>query len=163
LEIVKDFCSDFRFSIKKSIVEKAENIIETFTKGDPYLSISFRGTDFPGASVEKITQRELLPEINSTLKVFVCSDEKRAEEIMLDLLGKRGFRHQKKEYVEKIYQEEGWRGQTKLFNVDRSSISVVEAVVDLLIMSKSQKHNTLFGNSTSFLNLANFMRGGLLV
>jgi predicted RNA-binding protein len=86
---------------------------------------------------------------------FVCSDDKATEDKFNEL--KNVLVYPKTSYVEKLVDGE-WttkikdsEGRIFPYNVDRSKQSVIEAFIDLLILSRT---NIIIRNKSSFLGWA---------
>lgn len=119
-----------------------------------FLGLHIRKTDFGSQAVDDQQLFELVlqcPQKN----FFVCSDDKAVEQRFAALPNVAV--HAKRAHVEKRVAG-GWNsintdhsGRSYAFNVQRSGASVQDAVVDLLILSRSQVVKT--SNST-FLNTA---------
>lgn len=122
-----------------------------------YIGVHLRSTDFPQGSIN--FDKIYLDIQRSDAKYFVCSDSLEIETKFSKL--ENVFIFPKKKYVEKINSNCEWvvtKGYIKdefdkpiTYNVERSSESVKEAIIDLLILSKSDIMKT--SNST-FLNTA---------
>lgn len=128
------------------LVEAAKDFIEENIAG-PYYGIHLRRTDLSiGYTDEEIEQIFLL---NKGQKFFICSDNEAAES---SLQGRENvFIRGKSDYVRRR-QEGEWTEPThdddrRLYpcNVDRSEQSVLDAVVDLLILA----HSTIVGYTGS--------------
>ena len=142
-----------KLNFKPDIVHQAESVFSNFN-GKEYIGIHIRGTDFcadpPFQAMLQYVQN------NPDESFFVCSDESAIEEKFSGFLNV--VLHDKLEYVGK-YTDGGWRknflsddGLPCIFNVERSSNSVVSACVDLLLLSGAK---TLINtSSSSFLSLA---------
>lgn len=124
-----------------------------------YIGVHLRSTDVPPGSIDYNKIFNLIKEDTTTF-YFVCSDNKDLE-TKFDQLD-NVFINPKTSYVKKIDESKEWRvhrGQIKdernknlSFNVERSSQSVKEAIVDLIILSKSSK--ILLNSNSTFLTTA---------
>jgi hypothetical protein len=108
-----------------------------------YYGIHIRKTDFP--EYDERLEKNLFDIVknNKREKFFVCSDDKQTEEKFKSL--SNTFTYQKYNYVEKLNKELNWGDEVKdtygrvfPFNVNRSKMNVVEAVIDMVILSKSK-------------------------
>jgi hypothetical protein len=146
-----------RIKFKQEFINEVEEFIEKI--GSPFIGVHLRATDF--SSNDRIDFKTIYEFIlnNDHLKFFVCSDSKDLENKFSKL--ENVIVKEKKNYVEKIEDTYDWRGSRGFiqdeygknlsFNVERSNDSVKEAIIDLLILSKSDILKT--SNST-FLETA---------
>lgn len=103
------------------------------------IGVHVRGTDFPG----KINPATLFEHIKTrSEKFFICSDEKNVNELFASLPNCVVFT--KAHFPKQLKVNANWndlikddQGRIFNFNVDRNSESVEEALVDLLILSKT--------------------------
>ncbi|HZE91737.1 MAG TPA: hypothetical protein VE029_08565 [Rhizobacter sp.] len=123
-----------------------------------YFGVQIRKTDFGGNGADDNNLFELLGKA-SNKRFFVCSDDKTVEERFKTLPNVSIY--SKTAHVEKLVQG-SWNevtsdqsGRLYACNVNRSGQSVLDAVVDLLILSYSQVVQT--SNST-FLQTALLMQ-----
>ena len=79
---------------------------------------------------------------NPDTHYFICSDDQKLEERFT--AHANAFAFPKNKYVEKLTDDGHWRatiegpdGEEYAFNIERSDESVIEAMVDLLVLSKS--------------------------
>jgi hypothetical protein len=141
-------------TIKSEILDAAHELIKKY-KLNEYYGLHFRKTDFIGIeSVDDNYYRNYI-QSNPNFLFFVCSDDQKTE---MDFKQHPNvFTYEKTNYVEKYSSGEwdSWivdeNGNQFPFNVKRSSESVKEAVVDLLILSYSNIINT---SSSTFLKTA---------
>jgi hypothetical protein len=76
-------------------------------------------------------------------RFFVCSDDPKAENRLKDLFGDKIITFDKSQYVEKFHPTEGWDRRDTTgedlcsYNVSRSKDSVIEALIDCLILSRT--------------------------
>jgi glycosyltransferase involved in cell wall biosynthesis len=135
------------------LTKKAREYSEVAFAGRPYVGLHIRKTDY-GALVDENLSFKVIHDHPQVL-FFVCSDSAETETTALKIPNVRV--RLKSSYVEKRVNG-GWNapivdesGRGYSFNVRRSAHSVEEAVVDLLILARSQ----ILRNSTStFLSLA---------
>ena len=90
-------------------------------------------------------------------KYYICSDDKNTEDMFNKL--ENVFVHPKTSYVEK-FKEGGWNdciidnaGRCNNFNVNRPRQSVIEAFIDLLILSRT---NIIVNGPSTFLHFAKY-------
>ncbi|MFZ4693331.1 MAG: glycosyltransferase [Burkholderiaceae bacterium] len=152
----------FRIRPRPTYFGKADEFIANAFLGLPYAGLHIRKTDY-GKLVDENLSLQLAID-NPNVMFFVCSDSEGVEAAASQLKNIRV--RPKVSYVEKRIQGD-WNdsiidesGRIYPFNVRRSALSVEEAVVDLLILSKSK---IIKNSSSTFLALAeiwsNFARG----
>lgn len=134
---------------KPSILNRASAFIEQHQLSPKFHGLHIRKTDrlhFP--------ERDFfynLIQHNSKQRFFVCSDERDAE---LDFAALPNVAiHPKSEWVRKLNANAAWSD----YNLHRSRISIIDAAVDLVILSRSQIINT--AKNSSFLQLAVLLNG----
>jgi len=135
------------------------NIVYSILQKHPsntYSGLHFRKTDFVGIELVDEDYYHNYIESNPNEKFFVCSDDQKTE--IEFSRHPNVFTFEKSNYVQK-YSDGEWNtwivdsnGNQFPFNVDRNSQSVIEAIVDLLLLSNSNIINTNL-NST-FLKTA---------
>jgi hypothetical protein len=142
----------------KDIKEKAAKFLDQLPRN--FHSIHRRKTDFAGISETSDDYFVNVVKNNPNKIFFVCSDDKQTE---LDFAKYNNVRvRDKASYVNKLVDGD-WNttiqdstGNIFNFNVDRNSLSVQEAIVDLLILSNSyivNKHSlSTFLHTATLLN-----------
>ena len=144
---IPDYC--FNNDLKKIVktlkfTDKIVDKVNQFTNNidDEFVGIHLRNTDFHDNEKTKFDQIESLVKRNSGIDYFICSDDKELEERFIK--NDNAFAYPKVKYVEKLTDDGGWRdtvvdddGNEYSFNIERSDESVIDAMVDLLILSKS--------------------------
>ncbi len=87
---------------------------------------------------------------------FICSDDEELETKFTQL--NNAFSYKKKKYVEKLTKDGEWRdiivddeGVEYPFNIERSDESVIDAMIDLLILAKS---SIMYTSDSTFLKTA---------
>ena len=137
----------------KEISDAADAFISS-NKLASFFGIQIRKTDFGIKGADEQNLFDLISGCTDK-KFFVCSDDKAVEERFANL--SNVVIYPKKAHVEKL-QEGDWNkatadcsGRVYACNVNRNAQSVMDAIVDLLILSRSQVVKT--SNST-FLNTA---------
>ena len=140
--------------IQSAISQRAEQFIRAKRLSDGFFGIQIRKTDFGANGADDNQLLDLVKKANDKM-FFVCSDDKTVEQKFAAL--KNVAIYEKQAYVEKRISGD-WTeltadhsGRVYPCNVHRSAESVLEAVTDLLILSRSQVIKT--SNST-FLNTA---------
>tara|TARA_Y100001972_G_C7601907_1_gene301645 strand:- start:107 stop:946 length:840 start_codon:yes stop_codon:yes gene_type:complete len=154
---------DLDLSLISNLKFKKEyyDIVSEFLKFDNYIGIHLRATDVPQGTINFDQIFNYVK--NNERMCFICSDNIEVENRFNKL--KNVFTFPKTSYVDKIDSSFDWivsRGTIKdeknkalSFNVERSVQSVKEAIVDLLILSKSDIMKT--SNST-FLTTAQLLK-----
>jgi len=138
--------------INSNIVNKVENFLKPY-KEEIINGLHFRKTDFRIFLNEDHYEQIIKENFNKTF--FVCSDDKETE--LKFKLNKNVITFEKNNYVDKLIDSD-WNasiidseGRSFIFNVNRSRESVIEAFIDMLILSKT---NIITENSSTFLNFA---------
>jgi len=147
---------------QKSIQDQAEKFIVNNFGTDSFNGLHVRKTDHP----YPLEEEEFIKQINeqTQTKCFVCSDDPATEQKFLNACPNvRVF--PKQHYVEMLVPNGNWgyevtdsTGHRFPFNVKRGSESVIEAMVDLLILSKSNIINT--DHRSTFIRTAVLLSGG---
>lgn len=145
-----------RLAFQRDIVSRAQAVMDGRVPGS-FFGIHLRGTDFPASPpVEKMKAVVLA---NPGHTFFVCSDDAEIEH-QFDAIP-NVFIHQKNSHVEKLAPG-AWRcnvldsdGLPYTSNIDRTSESVVEAVIDILLLGASVPLPT---SASSFLALSERLR-----
>ena len=140
-------------SINKNILDLAQKFCYDNQINESVLGLHIRKTDF-GATVN---DQELYSVVkNSSKRFFVCSDDPEVNE-RFSLLPNCSV-YIKTYFPEKMISDEGWNHQTKddqgrdfFYNIERSESSIIEALIDLLILSRTTHVST--SNST-FLKMS---------
>ena len=149
---VKPYIQKLR--IQPAITGRADAFIREKGLPEPFFGIQIRKTDFGANGADDKQLFELISK-GKDKTFFVCSDDKTVEQTFSRL--KNVAIYEKGAYVEKRISGD-WTdltadhsGRIYPCNVHRSAESVIEAVIDLLILSRSKVVKT--SNST-FLNTA---------
>lgn len=144
------------YKIEDNITKEAnefcvKNLIDKDVSG-----IHFRKTDY-GNLVDEDSIENLIKE-NSNQRYFVCSDDQLTEYKFSDYTNV--VVRLKNNYVQKLNDEIGWNdniidmeGRSFRFNVNRPKDSVIDAFVDMLILSRT---NIVVDSISSFLKFAKF-------
>lgn len=85
-------------------------------------------------------------------KIFVCSDSKEMEDAVCSRFPENVLRYPKSEYVKKYDESKAWGDKIPFYNVLRSKQSVVEALIDCLILSRTNLRQ--FTSIGSFITMA---------
>ena len=140
--------------IRAEIERRAIQFMEKAGLRDPFYGLQIRKTDFGAGGADDNALFDLV-EKAADKRFFVCSDNKEVESRFRRLPNVAIY--EKQAYVEKLVAGD-WTalaadhsGRVYPCNVNRSAQSVIDAVVDLLVLSHSQVVKT--SNST-FLNAA---------
>lgn len=122
---------------KADLIKQASDIINKH--GEEYIGVHLRKTDFCPTFDETIIRDAIVD--NPQVKFFICSDEQETENFYTQY--HNVFLHNKSQYVEKLV-DGTWNsyivdqlGNPFPFNVNRSQQSVLDAVIDLLLLSRS--------------------------
>lgn len=151
-------------NINPKILSSAHSFCIKNKINDSVFGIHIRKTDF-GNNVDDTLIYNTIVQSNNNF--FVCSDDKNVNDRFSKL--KNCYVFEKNYFPEKINAESDWNGaitddQNRLFNynIKRSALSVQEALVDLLILSKTTQiltsHSTFLRMSMIFkaVNFSNF-------
>ncbi|AKJ28524.1 hypothetical protein [Caldimonas brevitalea] len=138
---------------RPEIMARAEHFVQTQTPGE-FFGVQIRKTDFGAHGADDNNLYDLIAKCPDR-RFFVCSDDKTVEE-RFRVLPNVAI-HDKSAHVEKLV-DGGWTQQTAdqsgrvyACNINRSALSVIDAIVDLLILSRSKVVKT---SSSTFLNAA---------
>lgn len=141
------------FPIEHTLFKRAADFCQQNGINNSVMGIHIRKTD----GFQRINEANLIKYIvnHQGIKIFVCSDDKDTEERFRALPGVITF--PKTEYPEK-FEEGDWNkdttdadGRRFLCNVKRSRTSIIEAFIDLLILSNTTISH---GSSSTFFQLA---------
>jgi hypothetical protein len=141
------------FKIASNILLQAKFFCEQHNIGKNIKGVHLRKTDHG----RQIDSDQMFENILNDKKsgYFICSDDKDTEDKFNEL--KNVLVYPKTSYVEKLI-DGGWttkikdsEGRIFPYNVDRSKQSVIEAFVDLLVLSRT---NIIIRNKSSFLGWA---------
>lgn len=139
----------FRTEIK----ERANTFIEKNNLSE-FFGVQIRKTDFGASGADEQNLFDIISQCQDKV-FFVCSDDKDVEHRFSSLENVRIY--EKKAHVEKLVDGDwtthtsDYSGRIYACNVNRGALSVIEAIVDLLILSKSKIVNT---SSSTFLRAA---------
>lgn len=121
-----------------------------------FIGVHLRNTDFYDPHKPNFDSIYKLITDDVDNNYFICSDDEELE-TKFTLLN-NAFSYKKKKYVEKLTKDGEWRdvivdeeGVEYPFNVERSDESVIDAMIDLLILSKSTIMHT---SDSTFLKTA---------
>ena len=138
--------------IKKEILKKVKNFCEKNNISKTTLGIHLRKTDTLSIADENHIFNEV--KNNSSINYFLCSDSKDTESRFLKLPNVTVY--QKQSEVSKIIEGE-WRqsvldqqGNKILFNINRPKEQIVDALIDMLILSRTnikRKSKSTFCNT----------------
>jgi len=141
---------------RDDIVSTARQFINTNFGPYEYYGLHVRRTDH----AYQLNEEDFIAQMNANQDklYFVCSDDRSAEDKFKNAcINVRTY--DKKSYVEMLDPNGGWNTVTRdefghqfAFNVKRSRLSVIEAMVDLLVLSRSTVINT--DHRSTFLQTA---------
>ena len=156
--VLKEAIEYYGIKLKKDIIDKSIKFIEKNNITDKTLGLHWRGTDswwidsydkkcYPGGW---FSLDHFLLEGEKQLKYFnrgfVCSEDKEAEEKILEKL-KGTIRYDKNHYTEKTGDKwKVWKGKGNdhVYNVNRTKNACKEAMVDCIVLGKTycmQRHD----------------------
>jgi len=156
--VLKEAIEYYGIKLKKDIIEKSVQFITGNNITEKTLGLHWRGTDswwidsygkkcYPGGW---FSLDHFLVEAEKQLRYFnggfVCSEDKEAEEKILEKL-KGTIRYDKNYYTEKLGDNwKIWKGKGKdhVYNVNRTKEACKEAMIDCIILGKSycvQRHD----------------------
>lgn len=150
---------EYFFNVIRELRFKKEitDLVDEVTGGGTFIGIHIRKTDFS----DRVNEDDLFSIAKDRgERIFICSDDPDTENKFLAL--PNVFSFDKTSYVEKLV-EGSWNsnivddnGNAWNFNVNRSKQSVVEAMVDLLCLSRADE---LIGHpSSTFLTTAGILK-----
>ena len=129
---------DLEFS--EEITNKADVFLQHYD--DNFSGLHLRNTDFYDPHKANFNELEKLVKDTPDTHYFICSDDQKLEQTFTQHAN--AFAYPKYKYVEKLADEGEWRdeiededGKEYAFNIERSDESVIEAMVDLLVLSRS--------------------------
>lgn len=139
------------------IQTQVDNFILNNFDNSEYYGIHIRMTDFTPIETFDVDSFYKLIQGSLNKKFFICSDERQVEDKFSQL--SNAYSYPKREYTTKLDPSKDWQspytdndGRYSVFNVERSKISVIDAIIDFLILSKSNIIKT--GNHSTFLKMA---------
>ena len=148
--------------IRVEIEAQAVQFMEKAGLRDTFYGLQIRKTDFGAGGADDNALFELVQKATDK-RFFVCSDNKEVEARFRKL--PNAAIYEKQAYVEKLVAGD-WTalaadhsGRVYPCNVNRSAQSVVDAVVDLLVLSHSEVIKT---SSSTFLNAALLLKAARL-
>lgn len=155
-DLIDNIIPDIKFH--STINHHVEQILDRAGTRE-YIGVHLRKTDFVPSFDENIIREAV--KTNPEIKFFICSDNKETEEAYLQF--PNVFVNPKESYAEKL-QPGDWNqtivdglGNSFPFNVKRSESSVISAMVDLVLLSRSQLLPT--DKRSSFLQVAYLLQG----
>ena len=142
-----------QLSIQREIHARASGFCMRNQIDDSVLGLHIRKTDF-GNTVD---DNELFNVVKSSRnRFFVCSDDPDVNAKFSNLPNCSVY--EKSHFPSKYLNEKGWnehtvddQGREYFFNIERSQASIVEALIDLLILSKTTQVET---SRSTFLRMA---------
>jgi len=142
-------------NISPKILVTVKDFIKSNSINRDTIGIHIRKTDFGNT----INESEIFSFVlNSDKKFFICSDDPETNYIFSTLSNASVFK--KNNFPVKINHEGGWndsicddQGRIFSFNVYRSSDSIHEALIDMLILSQT---NSIATSQSTFLNMSKY-------
>jgi hypothetical protein len=139
--------------IQPEILDRVKLFSKEYGIDNTTNGVHFRKTDVPNQLDEGIIYQHMVQ--NSNTKFYICSDDKDTE-MKFNML-QNTIVFPKTQYVEKL-KDGDWNdlttdkeGRVFNFNVNRPKQSVIDAFVDLLLLSRTQ---IIVDSVSSFLNFA---------
>lgn len=140
-----------------NIMEKVYNFLKDNELDGEYYGIHLRMTDFVNIESFDVDHWINVVEEKSDQKFFVCSDDPATEDRFNSLTN--AFSYPKKYKTEKFIPEGDWHhpyidedGRSSVFNVERGTEHVKEAVIDFLLLALSNPFDT--GKQSTFLKMS---------
>jgi|TARA_B100001540_G_C15744360_1_gene613803 hypothetical protein len=154
-EEVNKTIRELRFS--DDVLENVGNFLDENKLRQGYYGIHLRMTDFVNIESFDVDHWIDVVKEKSDQKFFVCSDDPATED-RFNLLS-NAFSYPKKYKTEKFILEGDWHhpyidedGRSSVFNVERGTEHVKEAVIDFLLLALSNSFDT--GKQSTFLKMA---------
>ena len=154
-EEVNKTIRELRFS--DDVLENVGNFLDENKLRQGYYGIHLRMTDFVNIESFDVDHWIDVVKEKSDQKFFVCSDDPATED-RFNLLS-NAFSYPKKYKTEKFILEGDWHhpyidedGRSSVFNVERGTEHVKEAVIDFLLLALSNSIDT--GKQSTFLKMA---------
>ena len=146
----------------EEIMRNVQSFLKDNKLDGGYYGCHFRMTDFVNIESFDIDHWFHVIERSPKQKYFICSDDPDTEARFNEL--PNAFSYPKIHETTKFIPEGGWQhpytdedGRHSVFNVERGTDHVKEAVVDFLLLSLSQPFDT--GKHSTFLRMAKVVRG----
>ena len=154
-EEVNKTIRELRFS--DDVLENVGNFLDENKLRQGYYGIHLRMTDFVNIESFDVDHWIDVVKEKSDQKFFVCSDDPATED-RFNLLS-NAFSYPKKYKTEKFILEGDWHhpyidedGRSSVFNVERGTEHVKQAVIDFLLLALSNSFDT--GKQSTFLKMA---------
>jgi len=162
-ELIKEyFCNGLM--IKPYIIDKAREFCKLHQVDGNTIGVHMRLTDM----IHEDNRQSIINQYINKMcefessRFFICSDDSDAEEQLKEAFPGSIIKYDKTEYVEKFHTSAGWKrmdttGNDKCrYNVSRSKDSVIEALIDCLVLSRTDMNH--FPNVGSFNSLSRFLK-----
>ena len=150
-----------KLQFSDSIMQEVNNFLKDNKLEGGYYGCHFRMTDFVNIESFDIDHWIHVVKRSADQKFFICSDDPATEARFNEL--PNAFSYPKKHETTKFIPEGGWQhpytdgdGRHSVFNVERGTEHVKEAVVDFLLLSMSRPFDT--GRHSTFLKMAKVVR-----
>jgi len=147
------------FIPRKEILKKVKKFVSYNNINNSVKGLHIRKTD-----LNLVDENKYIPIVrsNTNTRFFICSDSKEAEDKFQPY--SNAIIKEKSFYVKKLFDNSAWRfkkgidndGNARKYNVNRSSDSVVEALVDMLILSHTDIEDT--SRHSSFLRFSKYYK-----
>jgi hypothetical protein len=120
-----------------------------------FVGVHARGSDFGGSMniYLELMRKEYAQ--NRQVKFFVCSDSREYEEGLAKEFP-HTYSYKKRAYVSRLDEKDDWKSS----NINRSSESVMEAVVDLYLLAAT--NFKIYNTYSSFAHVTNMMSSGIM-
>jgi hypothetical protein len=144
-------------SLNRQVLEKATEFCRANSIDETVYGLHIRKTDFG----DKINDQELFQVVATrAARFFVCSDDEEVNNRFAELANCAVFK--KNHFPQKRLESANWlhwvtdaEGRKFPFNIERSEESVVEGLIDLLILSRTQLVTT---SHSTFLTMAGIFK-----
>jgi hypothetical protein len=152
---IRDGLNNLR--INNGVYAKATEFTQLNNINESVYGLHIRKTDFG----DKINDNELFQLVSTrAARFFVCSDDEEVNNRFAQLpncsvFKKFHFPQKRVETAHWLHWNTDAEGRNFPFNIDRSEDSVIEGLIDLLILSRTQLVNT---SHSTFLNMAGIFK-----
>ena len=137
---------------KKELMDISQKILDDNAGNQTFHGIHIRKTDFPSYNANMESNLYKIVSENKYEKFFICSDDEETEKNFKK--NSNVFTYEKHNYTEKLVESLGWNdvvydiyGRPFPFNMKRNKFNVIEAIVDMIILSKSNIIQTNMGST----------------
>lgn len=153
--LISDIIPELKF--KEELINICDQTIKENVNGGNFFGLHIRKTDFPNYNPNLESELSTLISQNKQNTYFVCSDSKETEDLFERF--DNVFTYKKNNYTQKLISSLDWMdtvehntGRRWPYNVNRTKQNILEAMVDMMILSKSTIietviHSTFLQNS----------------